>query len=86
MEYDYERSKSLLKEKILQKLPEAGRFVTPIPGLQFFRGDRINESEKCFYSPLIVVVIQGFKYSIISNAAYRLVKTIVLFPVWICRQ
>jgi AraC-like DNA-binding protein len=74
MEKDYERTSTILKEKVLQHLPQAGRFITPIGGLQFFRKDTLDKmgmSEKCFYKPLIIVVIQGSKHSVIGNEEYQ---------------
>ncbi|GMO42172.1 MAG: AraC family transcriptional regulator [Termitinemataceae bacterium] len=74
MESDYKRTKDILKEKMLHHLPQAGRFITPIDGLQFFRKDTLDktgESENCFYKPLIIIVIQGFKHSVIGNETYQ---------------
>ncbi|GHV86594.1 hypothetical protein AGMMS50230_22020 [Spirochaetia bacterium] len=68
---DFERMKDLLKEKILQRLPEPGLFETAIPGLGFFRRDTLVEKEKCFFSPVIAVVLQGRKRSIIGNEEYH---------------
>jgi AraC-like DNA-binding protein len=60
-----------LKEHILHALPAAGDFTLSIPGLTFFRRDAANERENCVYSPVIAVVIQGAKRSIIGNGEYQ---------------
>ena len=68
---DFERTKQFLKERILHALPEAGDFTPSIPGLTFFRRDTINQGENCVYSPVIAIVVQGFKRSMIGNEEYR---------------
>jgi AraC-like DNA-binding protein len=68
---DFERTKKFLKEKILHALPVAGDFTPSIPGLTFFRRDTSNEGENCVYSPVVAVVIQGAKRSVIGNGEYQ---------------
>jgi AraC-like DNA-binding protein len=60
-----------LKEKILRALPAAGDFTSSIPGLTFFRRDTINEGENCVYSPVVALVIQGAKRSVIGGGEYH---------------
>jgi AraC-like DNA-binding protein len=68
---DFGRAKEFLKEKILHALPEAGDFSPSIPGLTFFRRDTINERENCVYSPVIALVVQGAKRSIIGSGEHQ---------------
>jgi hypothetical protein len=68
---DFGRTKRFLKENILHALPVAGDFTPSIPGLTFFRRDTINERENCVYSPVIALVIQGAKCSIIGSGEHQ---------------
>ncbi len=66
-----ERTKNLLKEKLLRWMPGSGRYPTAIEGLTIFRRDEANQPENCFYKPLVAVIVQGFKRSIIGSEEYR---------------
>ncbi|MFZ2448479.1 MAG: AraC family transcriptional regulator [Syntrophobacteraceae bacterium] len=66
-----ERTKNLLKEKLLRWMPGSGRYPTAIESLTLFRRDEPNQPENCFYNPLVAVIIQGFKRSIIGSEEYR---------------
>ena len=56
-----------LKEKLLKWLPEQSRLETPIPGLALTRHDENTSAIRCFYTPLIALVVQGFKRSMIGD-------------------
>ena len=56
-----------LKEKLLKWLPEQSRLETPIPGLALTRHDENTSAIRCFYAPMIALVVQGFKRSMIGD-------------------
>ena len=66
-----EATKNLLKEKLLGWMPLPGRYPTAIEGLTIIRRDSVNQPENCFEKPLVAVIIQGFKRSIIGSEEYR---------------
>jgi AraC-like DNA-binding protein len=61
----------LLKVKLLRLLPEAGSFSTAVTGLQLSRRDLTGQKENCFYRPMLALVVQGFKCSLIGDEEYR---------------
>ncbi len=58
---------SSLKEKLLKWLPEQSRLEPPIPGLALTRHDENSSAIRCFYTPMVALVIQGFKRSMIGG-------------------
>ena len=56
-----------LKERLLKWLPEQSRLETPISGLALTRHDENTSAIKCFYTPMIALVVQGFKRSMIGD-------------------
>ena len=56
-----------LKEKLLKWLPDQSRLETPIPGLALTRHDENTSAIRCFYTPMIALVVQGFKRSMIGD-------------------
>ncbi len=65
------RTINLLKEKLLRWMPGTGDYPTAIEGLAIHRRDEANQPENCFYKPLVAVIVQGFKRSIIGSREYR---------------
>lgn len=65
-----EQTNHYLKQKIIQWLPTQSRTSTAIPGLMLSRYDHDSPPESCFYSPMIAVVVQGFKRSMIGNEEF----------------
>lgn len=65
------RTNSLLKEKLLRRLPEPGRYPTAIEGFMISRRHDAKELENCVYKPLVAVVLQGSKRSVIGSEEYR---------------
>lgn len=59
-----------LKQKILQLLPQQARLSTDIPGLMISRYDHDRPPESCFYHPMIAMVVQGHKRSMIGNQTF----------------
>ncbi len=66
-----EQTNYYLKQKIFQHLPQSTRKATAIPGLMLSRYDNDNSQEKCFYRPMIALVVQGFKRSVVNNEAFN---------------
>ena len=56
-----------LKERLLKWLPEQSRLETPISGLALTHHDENTSAIKCFYTPMIALVVQGFKRSMIGD-------------------
>lgn len=56
-----------LREKLLQWLPEPSRRETPVPGLALTRYDEQTPAMQCFYTPMVALVVQGFKRSMIGD-------------------
>lgn len=56
-----------LKQSVLKWLPKQTRFKTTIPGLALTRYDESTPAIKCFYSPMVALVVQGFKHSMIGG-------------------
>lgn len=62
-----EKRNAILKEKLLKWLPEQSRLETQIFGLALSRFDQETSAEKCFYHPIVALIVQGFKRSMIGN-------------------
>ncbi len=56
-----------LKERLLKWLPEQSRLETPISDLALTRHDENTSAIRCFYTPMIALVVQGFKRSMIGD-------------------
>ena len=65
------RANNLLKEKLLRWMPEPGRYPTAIEGLAMSRRHDAKELGNCVYKPLVAVVVQGSKRSVIGSEEYR---------------
>ncbi len=66
-----ERTKNLLKEKLLRWMPGTGDYSTAIEAFTIFRRDEANQPVNCFYKPHVGVIVQGFKRSVIGSEEYR---------------
>ncbi len=62
-----DKRNAILKDKLLKRLPEQSRLESKISGLVLSRYDQETSAKKCFYSPLVALVVQGFKRSMIGN-------------------
>ena len=67
---DIELTNALLKEKLLRAMPKTGNYPTPIDGFGIYRRDGEHEPENCFYRPLISLVVQGSKRSLMGKQEY----------------
>ncbi|MFV0456618.1 MAG: AraC family transcriptional regulator [Pseudomonas sp.] len=65
------RNKLLKLQKSLSSiLSKSGDLKTDIPGLMLSRRNLINQSEHCFYLPLVSIAVQGAKRSMIGSVEY----------------
>ena len=64
------RTSNLLKEKLLRKLPVQGKFETAVETFMIARRDDPNQLENCFSKPLVGLIVQGFKRSVIGSEEY----------------
>lgn len=71
MSENTERSLDSLQEKLLRLMPEPGLFPVGIAGLRLHRKNEPAPPNHCLYNPLVIVVIQGFKRSIVGNQELR---------------
>ncbi|MDR1085179.1 MAG: AraC family transcriptional regulator [Deltaproteobacteria bacterium] len=69
-----DRTNSLLADKILHWLPEPGQLQTAIDGFSLSRIDEIPHVGRCFYQPVIGVVIQGAKRSVLGTKKFEYEK------------
>ena len=60
------RTASLLKEKLLQRAPEHGKYPMDIEGLVITRRHEANRIETCFSKPSVSVIIQGSKRTMLG--------------------
>jgi AraC-like DNA-binding protein len=65
-----EKIRIQLKENLLKIMPEAGNFTTPVNGVGIYRRDHPEKTECFFYSPVVTVMVQGHKRSIIGSEEY----------------
>ncbi|ACC98432.1 AraC-type DNA-binding domain-containing protein [Elusimicrobium minutum Pei191] len=55
-----------LQEKVLNLVPKPGSFATDIKGLRIFRRNQPEEARKCFYKPIIALMLQGSKQCVFN--------------------
>ncbi|MFD1259688.1 AraC family transcriptional regulator [Entomomonas asaccharolytica] len=60
-----------MKEKLLNLVPHQDRIATTIVGLMLSRINNSNAAESCFYQPMVAIIVQGFKSSLIGNEEYN---------------
>jgi AraC-like DNA-binding protein len=65
-----EATGGFLKEILFSLMPEAGGFDTGIRGLRMARWDRPTEVQRCFYIPMIIVIVQGNKQVYIGSQEF----------------
>ena len=56
-----------LKTSLLKWLPAPSRLETAIKGLAISRYDEEVSATRCFYTPMVALVVQGFKRSMIGD-------------------
>lgn len=60
--FSVEEGRAALREILLELLPEAGRFPTPIEGFALHRYDHPDTAKPHFYNPILIVAVQGKKW------------------------
>ncbi len=61
------KQNAVLRKKLLKWLPEPSRLETAIPGLTLTRYNENTKASRCFYTPMVALVVQGYKHSIIGD-------------------
>ena len=68
---EYKSKKDLylhkLRSEVCKIMPAEGRFANVIPGLNVSRFDSPQPGRHCFYKPMLAVVLQGEKRSVIGG-------------------
>ena len=59
-----------LKNKILKLLPESGSYDTKLENFLIGRTDKSCHLERCFYKPMISLILQGDKNCIINSETF----------------
>lgn len=68
---DMEKSKDLLKQRLINRMPEPGNYETGLPGVHTHRRNETNPPENCFYRPVIVKMVQGHKRVTMGTEEFR---------------
>ena len=68
---DIERSKELLKARVIEWMPKPGDYETGLNGVRTYRRDETTEPHTCFYRPIIVKMVQGYKRAFMGTDEYR---------------
>lgn len=58
---------SRLTLQLLRLLPKEGQFTSQVSAVNFFRSDHPEILQNCFYKPLLALVVQGYKHSIVAG-------------------
>jgi AraC-like DNA-binding protein len=64
---DPDKINNLLIETLERLMPEPGDFETGIKGFRITRWNKPGELRRCFYSPIIALMVQGKKHSFIGT-------------------
>ena len=56
-----------LKNRMLARLAVSARLETAVSGLTISRYDSEVSAEKCFYNPIVAMVVQGQKHSLVGD-------------------
>lgn len=59
-----------LKEKIIKLYHEPGYYETSIQGLKVSKREEPTELKKCFYTPLVILILQGSKQTIFGDREF----------------
>nr|WP_155439496.1 AraC family transcriptional regulator [Pseudoduganella ginsengisoli] len=49
----------------------AGQFVTPVPGLTFFRREEPSQAAACMVEPSVALIVQGAKQALLGDNVYN---------------
>lgn len=65
------RLNTALQEKLLHHMAISGEYPTAIAGLRLFRHDESKHTGSCFGKPMIALIVQGNKYSVMGTKEYQ---------------
>jgi AraC-like DNA-binding protein len=68
---DFDKSRDLLKRHVIGRMPIPGAYETSLAGVRTYRRDETTAPQTCFYRPVIVKVVQGYKRAFIGKDEYR---------------
>lgn len=68
---DSEKSKQLLKRLVLSRMPKPGDYETGLPGVRTYRRDETTQPQTCFYRPMVVKMVHGYKRALMGAEEYR---------------
>lgn len=63
-----------LKQRLLRHMEKPGIYSTPIEGFHLVRREDVGTPEQCFEKPLVGLVVQGTKHSLMSGKEYIYTK------------
>lgn len=66
---ELEQVRRSLTETLLRRMPEPGDYPAVIEGVTTYRRDESLQLDNCIYCPLVTLVVQGFKSSLVGNQA-----------------
>lgn len=67
--HELEQVRRSLTKTLLRRMPKSGDYPTIIDGLTTYRRDETLQLDNCIYCPLVTLVVQGFKSSLVGNQA-----------------
>lgn len=76
---DAQKIQRILIQKLQSHMGDSGDYPTEIPGLNLFRRETPYIAEKCFYKPLIVMIAQGKKQTILGTDKYQYGADSIMF-------
>lgn len=65
------RKNHLLKNKILDRYPNFGKFQTSIPDFSIVRRNELSDFERYLYKPMMILQLQGSKCSFLGASEHR---------------
>ena len=68
---DMDKAKELLKRYVNSRMSEPGCYETCLGGVRTYRRDEVTRPETCFYRPMIVKMVQGYKRALMGTEEYR---------------
>ena len=68
---DSDKAKMFLKRSVLSRMPKPGVYETGLAGVRLYRRDVTTRPQTCFYQPVIVKMVNGYKRAFIGTDEYR---------------
>ncbi|MDR1490235.1 MAG: AraC family transcriptional regulator [Desulfovibrio sp.] len=68
---DLDRARELLKRHVIGRMPKPGAYETGLAGVWTYRRDETTEPQTCFYRPMIVKMVQGYKRAFMGTDEYK---------------